>query len=241
MKIALAQCKSIPGDVAANTVSHLRLIDTAVALGAEAIFFPELSLTAYEPTLAAGLVCSGNDPRLQPFADKAVAERLWIGVGVPCQEAEGVSIGMQIFQPSGQSLINAKAYLHADEEPFFCSGQHLGHVPMQGLEVALAICYEISVDEHLHQSVTKDTDLYIAAVAKHHKGMQDAGQRLSSIASKYQIPAMIVNAIGPADGMQCAGQSAVWDANGNLMGQLPPDEEGILIYDTQTGSVLLDE
>ena len=52
MKICIAQTAPIKGNVSANIEAHLNFIELALTLNAEAIFFPELSLTSYEPKLA---------------------------------------------------------------------------------------------------------------------------------------------------------------------------------------------
>lgn len=236
MKIALAQCKSFPGDVAANTKHHLQLIEKAIALKADAVFFPELSLTAYEPALAERLAFDIEDPRLTIFADKSLAHQLSIGVGVPLRQSEGVAIGMAITHPSGSSQAYLKEYLHDDEINFFSGGLKSQKLQLGGIEVAMAICYELSLDAHLQQAVTANTAFYIASVAKHQKGIVSGNQRLSEIASRFRIPAMMVNAIGMADGMLCVGQSSVWNAEGNMIGQLGESEEGILLYDSVTDS-----
>ncbi|WP_126973987.1 nitrilase-related carbon-nitrogen hydrolase [Gynurincola endophyticus] len=67
MKIAVAQLKTIKGDLNASIQSHLKLIDLASKAEADAVFFPELSLTGYESALAREIVLSVNDPRLSVF------------------------------------------------------------------------------------------------------------------------------------------------------------------------------
>ena len=52
MIIALAQLKSICGDIDANIGKHLSFIEKAAEFKSNLIVFPELSLTGYEPTLA---------------------------------------------------------------------------------------------------------------------------------------------------------------------------------------------
>ncbi len=49
MKISIALTKPIKGDIEANIETHKRFINLAVSNGANAIFFPELSITVYEP------------------------------------------------------------------------------------------------------------------------------------------------------------------------------------------------
>ena len=42
-----------------------------------------------------------------------------------------------------------------------------------------------------------------------------------------QIPILMVNAIGPAEGFNCVGQSAIWNEKGELTKKLG-GEEGLL-------------
>ena len=67
MKICIAQTKPIKGNVSANIEAHIKFIELALTLIAEAIFFPELSLTGYEPELAKKLATNQNDNRLDIF------------------------------------------------------------------------------------------------------------------------------------------------------------------------------
>jgi predicted amidohydrolase len=68
--------------------------------------------------------------------------------------------------------------------------------------------------------------------------MAKAQDHYALIAKKYGVPVPMANAIGPCDGFFCGGQSAVWNAQGKLLGQLQRDREGILIVDTRTDQVL---
>lgn len=52
MKLCSAQIQPIKGDIDRNIQKHIFFINSAIENGADLIFFPELSLTGYEPTLA---------------------------------------------------------------------------------------------------------------------------------------------------------------------------------------------
>ena len=52
MKICVAQTRPIKGNIEANIENHINLLKLAISNEAEAVFFPELSLTGYEPELA---------------------------------------------------------------------------------------------------------------------------------------------------------------------------------------------
>jgi len=71
MKIALAQIQREKGIINANISSHLEWIDQACKMDCDAIFFPELSLTGYEPVLAHEMGITSDDSRLIPFQQKS--------------------------------------------------------------------------------------------------------------------------------------------------------------------------
>ena len=148
MKVCVAQTKPVAGDISQNVNGHQRLLDLAIGADAEIIIFPELSTTGYEPTLANDLATDRDDPRFRVFQDISDDRHVTIGIGVPTRVSDGVCISLMLFQRGVERRLYSKMYLHEDEEAFFVAGE-----PSTGLlgangEVALAICYELSVPEH---------------------------------------------------------------------------------------------
>jgi predicted amidohydrolase len=66
-KIAAAQGVSVRGDIPRNITTHSTAIATAAMQGVSVLVFPELSLTGYEPDLAAELAMTPSDSRLTPL------------------------------------------------------------------------------------------------------------------------------------------------------------------------------
>lgn len=238
MKICVAQTRPLKGDVERNIENHKKLIELAVANGADTIIFPELSLTGYEPTLAAGLATDIDDKRLDDFQVISDAKQITIGVGMPIETAAGVCIGMILFQPGMARQLYSKKYLHSDEAPFFVSGQNAIACISGKRSVALAICYELLVPEHAENAFRIGTKVYIASVAKTKKGVDEAAKRLSHIARQYSMTVLMSNCIGLCDGEQCAGMTSVWNREGLLVAQVNDADEGIIIMDSGTGDLI---
>jgi predicted amidohydrolase len=234
MKICAAQTRPIPGDVSGNIIAHQRLIELAAARGAEVIIFPELSLTGYEPTLARELALRPGDPRLEIFQKLSDSKGIRIGIGAPTTSESGLHISLLLFQPRQPQRIYSKTYLHADEEPFFVPGQNSPHWQMADARLALAICYEISVADHLHTALQNHPEIYVASVAKFARGIDQALERLANIAREHSLIVLMANSVGPADGNECAGRTSIWNRRGELLGQLDGTHEGILMIDTET-------
>jgi len=238
MKICVAQSRPVKGDIQLNIAQHKKLIELAVANRADTIVFPELSITGYEPELAQELATHVGDSRFDDFQEISDAQQLTIGVGMPIKNGMGISIGMILFQPNQARQLYAKKYLHADEEPFFISGQSTLSLISPKNNIALAICYELSVPEHSENAHKSGAELYIASVAKTAEGVEKAVKSLSDIAKTYSMTVFMSNCVGYCDNFESAGKTAIWSNQGTLVGQLDDKQEGILIFDTNTEEVI---
>jgi predicted amidohydrolase len=239
MRIAVAQTRPFKGDILRNIEAHLRLIELAARARADTIVFPELSITGYEPELAAGLATTAGDVRLDIFQTLCDRYQMTIGVGVPTTDGAGVRITEVIFQPGQPRQAYHKRYLHADEEPYFVCGSEAGF--LKGGKIALAICYELSVPAHAEQAHRSGAEVYLVSVAKTKAGMDRAADTLADIARRYSMTVLVSNCVGHCDNFDCGGRSAVWNREGALLGQLDEVEEGVLGLDTETGEMIKQE
>jgi predicted amidohydrolase len=228
------QTRPFPGNIQRNIENHQQFIELALLNGAEMIIFPELSITGYEPSLAKELATTHDDRRFDDFQKIADTRQVTIGIGVPTKAPAGVCISMVLFQPQQARRTYSKKYLHADELPFFASGENLPGLTINQTHVALAICYELSIPEHSEKAYQNGAEVYIASVAKTVDGVERGAQSLSEIAKNYSMTVLMSNCIGRCDDFESAGKSAVWNQQGLLIGQLNDRDEGIIIFDTNT-------
>jgi len=233
MRIAVAQTRPVKGDIPVNILAHKKFIEVAAAHEADTIIFPELSITGYEPTLAKQLATTENDSRFDDLQKISDEKKMVIGVGVPLKRNEGVCISMILFKPNKPRQVYSKKYLHSDEEPFFIGGQN-DSTFIDNTNMALSICYEISVPEHSENAFKNGAGIYIASVAKSVAGVSKAVNTLSGTARKYSMTVLMSNCVGHCDDFDCGGKSSVWNNKGLLLGQLGDESEGILILDTET-------
>ncbi len=238
MKIGVAQTRPITGDMQGNIANHKQWIERAVADGVELIIFPELSLTGYEPTLAKELATEQDDPRLDDLQAMGDTNGITIGVGVPTKQKTGICISLILFQPHKARRVYSKSYLHPDEEAFFVPGRSSPHLQVNQTNIALAIYYEISVPEHLESALKSGPEIYVASVAKFVNGINKAIERFSSVARDGAMPVLMSNFVGFADSSQCAGKTSVWNNQGSLIGQLNDSDEGMLIFDTESQTLI---
>lgn len=142
--IAAAQTCVVKGDIEANVRAHCEFILRAASYGADLVVFPELSLTGFEPGLAATLKVTARDERLEPL--RKLARRLDVtivaGAPVDCSQ-EKPNIGALIFSVFAP-VVYAKRFLHFDEEAIFWAGDLGCVVDVKGVNVALAICADMN-------------------------------------------------------------------------------------------------
>jgi predicted amidohydrolase len=241
MRISLAQIHAVTGDISANIVNHKKFIALAVQKKSDMIVFPELSLTSYEPALAKALATAVDDSRFDDFQQVSNDHRIVIGVGMPTKNIDKPSISMLIFQPGQPRSVYSKKFLHPDEEEFFVSGSNFPVLGTNGERIALAICYEISVPEHLTAAQQEHPTVYVASVAKFTRGIDKAHQQLSATAKQHRLITAMSNCVGYADGAECAGRTSAWNSEGALLAQLDDQREGVLTLDTDTTAVTMEQ
>ena len=239
MKICIAQTKALKGDIAANIDNHIRFITYASLLKASSIFFPELSLTGYEPELTKDIAITAGDDRLSVFQKLSNKNTITIGVGIPEKTEIGIRISMVIFQPDKPVITYSKQQLHSDELPFFVEGTEQVILTIDDKKVAPAICFESLQPDHSENAINLGAELYLASVAKPQRGLEKALVHFPAVAKKYKVPVLMSNCIGYCDNFMSAGYSSVWTKQGELVGQLDDKKEGIIIFDTENEEAIL--
>lgn len=241
VRLCAAQLLPETGNVGRNVLKHLALIDVAVSRQAGLIFFPELSLTGYEPKLAGDLATDAHDRRLDVFQVRADAGNIVIGVGLPTRSPEGIRITMVLFRPRGERLVYAKQQLHSDELPFFVKGDEQLILPIGGHAFAPAICYESLQPNHAGAAARNGADIYLASVAKPERNVTKAYEHYPQMARQHSMTVLMANAVGPCDDFVSAGHTAIWNSSGELVASMDDEGEGLIMFDTsiQAGSVVL--
>src|SRR5690606_36716698 len=115
MRIAVVQTQPVACRIDANVKAHETWVKRSAVHGADKVFFPELSLTGYEPKHAMRLAMRSDDERLDVFQMLSHPLRITIGVGAPTPDADGVRISMIVFRPDAARVVYSKQGLHADE------------------------------------------------------------------------------------------------------------------------------
>ncbi|WP_158700975.1 carbon-nitrogen hydrolase family protein [Phytohalomonas tamaricis] len=215
-KIAVAQVPSVKGDIACNIATHLQAIAVAGAEGVSVLIFPELSLTGYEPELAAALAFTCDDSRLAPLIEAARAHNLYIIVGAPLAGDPLPRIGALIVSPTGEVSSYAKMYLHEGEECYFSPGDAHHLLDIGGHTMALAVCADTSQAAHASACAAQGADIYLTSMLISANGYEHDTVQLASYARDHKMLVAMANHNRPTGGLAAIGKSAMWTAAGRL-------------------------
>lgn len=237
MKISAAQLSSSQ-DLNENISKHLKFIQLASQIGADLVFFPELSISSYEPTLIDQLAVCKDDSRFLPIAQASRDHKLSIAIGVPLKTAQGISISMLFYHPDGPRDDYSKQRLHPDEEPYFVPGGKDLLLNLRNKRIFPAICYESLSLSHAQAAAKHQAEIYLASVAKPSRALTRAHEHYCKIAKMFSMTVMMSNNVGPCDNFIAGGCSAIWNHQGQMVGMLESHSEGLITYDQVSGTCL---
>jgi len=235
--LAAAQSISIAGDVPANIERHLAFMRVAVQQGAQLLVFPELSLTGYEPSLAAELAIAPEDKMLAPLREMARELRMTAVVGMPIRltPQAGVLIGALVLGADGSLAVYTKQHLHAGEEVAFVAGQGGAALEWGDDRIALAVCADFSHPSHPRAAAQAGATVYAAGVLISEGGYATDSALLQGYAAEHGLLVLMANHGGPSGGWTCAGRSAIWAADGSLLAAVPGVGDALLIARREGG------
>lgn len=234
MKVCLAQINTAQNSIDKNIEYHLELSKAAIQQNADAIFFPELSLTGYEPNIAEKSANYLQNFSFENFQQLSNDNNITIGLGLPTKSNKGIYISMKIFQPNAPIETYSKQLLHIDELAYFVKGEKQVFIQNNTNKICPAICYESLQPEHSLNAYHQQANIYIASVAKPQKNVEQALNFFPKIAEKYSMITMMVNSVGYCDNFESMGTTSAWTATGKLIDQLSQQEECLLFVDTNT-------
>jgi len=214
--IAAAQCSVLAGDLAANTRRHLVFMHAARRHGAGFLVFPELSLTGYEPTLAAALAQPVDTALLAPLRRLAQEAAMTTVVGLPLRSAahDKPLVAAFVLRADGGMSVHTKQHLHGGEEAYFSPGDGGPLLEIGGIPTALSICADFGQPSHAQAAAAAGARVYAASVLIGEQGYPADSAILRGYAEQHRMAVLLANHGGPTGGWAAAGRSALWDERG---------------------------
>lgn len=229
-KIAAAQIATTPGNVAANLTAHEAAAAAASTQQVAVVLFPELSLTGYEPGLAASLAFAADDSRVDPLRRIAVQYQITVVAGAPMRNGTGKpAIGAFIATPDGDTRTYRKMHLGAPEAAHFSSGDMPVAFDVNGQRLGIAICADSSCRSHPQTYRDLGAGIYAAGVCLTEQWYAEDAPRLQKYAADFGMLVVMANHGASAGTYAPVGRSAVWAPGGELLVQAGGVEDALVI------------
>ena len=233
LHITLAQINTLVGDIPGNTAKVLAASRAAFAEhGADAIVFPELTLTGYPPE---DLLLR---PSLAARIERSLAELqaanlpLAIVVGYPRLKdgllynmAGVIQDGELVAEYAKQCLPNYQVF---DELRYFAAGDSPCVFDLNGVPTALSVCEDIWQAGPMAQARAAGARLMLNLNASpYHQGKQQEREAIiAKRACEGAMPVVYVNLVGGQDELVFDGGSVVADGQGEIQFRAPACVEG---------------
>lgn len=217
-RIAAAQISVRSGDVEFNRQQHLDAIARAASLKVSILIFPELSLTGYEPELAASLAMSPAEERLNPLAAAAMATGMAIVAGAPVvRECTRPWLAALVFSPDGTRQVYAKQHLGGTEPDWFTPGDRSQMLPIHDEQIGLAICADSSRPSHPEGYARAGATVYATGVFLTAEWYRTDVPRLEAAAKTWGLLVVMANQGESRGTLQSVGQSTIWGPDGEVL------------------------
>jgi predicted amidohydrolase len=229
-RIAAAQVPSVRGDIAANIATYAATMAAAARHGVTVLVFPELSLTGYEPDLAAALALTAADPRLAPLVALARKHRIAATLGAPLQNSGAKpALGAILITADGETKTYRKMHLGGSERVWFSPGDAPLAFAAGGQTVGLAICADSSEPAHPQAHADLGATIYAAGVFLNAEWYATDVPRLAAYAARHQMLTLMANHGSSLGTLTSVGKSAAWAPDGSLLAQADGDETALVI------------
>ena len=232
MKVALAQSNIIWEDKVKNEANAVEYIIQAVNAGAEAIFFPEMSLTGFSMNIKE--TAEENPITVLKFSKFASQYHIVIGVGWTKQKDQLAENHYTIIDRQGDVLsdyVKIHPFSYADEDKFFIPGNKITHFRLGGYDWSNFICYDLRFPE-LFQIASRKAEVILVPANWPKKREKHWKSLLTARAIENQCYMLAVNCVGRINGIEYSGGSCGISPDGTILDVLD-DITGIVIVDLQ--------
>ena len=212
LRLAVAQPRSMLGDLAHNVVEHAAIVK---GIEARVVVFPELSLTGYAMDATP---VTEDDSELHPLVDACDQAGSVALVGAPTLGGAPGARRISILRvdADGVSIVYGKLNLGGDEAHHYEPGSAPAVIEVDDWRLGLAICKDNGHPEHAAQTAGLGIDAYVAGVCELEEDRTVQPARAARIAADHRCWVVYASFAGPTGGGfgSTAGRSAVSDPEG---------------------------
>ncbi len=157
MKIALVSMNPKWEDKTLNRTLCREYLEIAAGQGADAVVFPEMTLTGFSMNTQAIAEDPDDSKTLRFFQSEAESKKLNIVFGMVLRGAQRATNNLILTARDGSTALNyAKIhpFTYSNENEFYAGGDQLGVADLDGVACGFSVCYDLRFPE-LYQALSK--------------------------------------------------------------------------------------
>jgi predicted amidohydrolase len=229
MKLGVYQCK----DTGLSAADRLAKLDKRITgQGLDLVLCPELFPTGYNPTLDYGALAEASDgPFAQAVATLARNHGTAIAYGYPERAGEVLYNSAALIDASGTFLANHRKRLPSPqsfEVTTFAKGPSVTFADLNGLCVAIIICYEVEFPESLRQAAQGGAHLVLVPTALGADWGVVAEKMVPTRAFENGVWMAYADHAGEEGGLAFFGGSRIVAPDGQDVAVVGPGREGLI-------------
>lgn len=260
LRIAMAQINPTVGDLTGNLHRIITWIREAKKANADLVVFPELAITGYPPEdlLLKSTFVADNVRALKEIADVCRGVVAVVGYVGQADQNDPSSSRPSILSAAPHTLYNAAAliadcqvigqyrkwylpnYGVFDEGRYFCPGQRLPLLLIDGITIGVTICEDIWLPEgptHVQAAAGAEVIVNINASPFHIGKSRIREQMLATRARENGVIVTYTNMVGGQDELVFDGNSLILDPSGNVIARGPAFREELIVADLDVDAV----
>ena len=226
MRVAVWQCASAPGDVAANLA---RLEDAAVRADADVLVTPEMFLTGYDVGPVAGLAPDG--PEFEAVA--AISRRTGVAIVYGYPEAlagGGVANAAQLVDGGASAGRYRKQHLFGSlDADRFAAGCGSSVLSLRGRRVGMLICFDVEHPATVSALAAAGAEVVLAPTANMAEYASVSTELVPAHARESGVAIAYANYCGAEGSLEYAGLSTIVGPDGSALALAATDGEALLV------------
>jgi len=236
MRVGVAQCSVVDGDITTNICEHLRFAEQGVRLGIEVLQFPELSLCGYDGERIANspeLELDGEDQRLLLLRAFTLQHPITLIVGAALKSSSGKPHIGSLIIGQGKVSVYRKRHLHEGEERWFSCAEEPYVLSQNAGTIGLGICADMQQADFARDYGEQGCAAYLFGALITEGGYAADASLLETYARDDQLLVGLSNYHGTTGGWSTCGRSAIWLPGGDLLVVADDSSDVILVADKQ--------
>lgn len=240
LRLAIAQLNPVVGDVSGNLALARRARAEAAAAGADLVLFTELFLAGYPPedlVLKPGFV-SACMAAVEALAGETADGGPGVIIGAPQRTKDGLFNAVAVLDAGEVIAWRAKVdlpnYGEFDEKRVFQAGRMPGPVSFRGIRLGIPVCEDIWGDLGVCETLAESGAeiLLVPNGSPFYRAKMDVRHQVAlRQVIETDLPLVYANYAGAQDELVFDGGSFAFDADRQLVFQLPQFETGLFYSD----------